>query len=65
MGGKLALSVALIPILNASLIIKQALNGNYNFAFIGLAFAASVVYAGLSLAIATRMFQNENVLIKA
>ena len=46
MGAKVALTVALIPVLNASLIIKQALNGNYNWAFIGLAFVASVVYAG-------------------
>lgn len=64
MGGKVALTMALVPILNASLIIKQALNGNYNWAFIGLAFVASVAYAGVALAFATRMFQKESVLIK-
>ncbi len=64
MGAKVALTVALIPILNASLIIKQALNGNFNWAFIGLAFVASVVYAGVALAFATRMFQKEQILIK-
>lgn len=64
MGAKVALTVALIPVLNASLIIKQALNGNYNWPFIGLAFFASVAYAGIALAFATRMFQDEKVLIK-
>lgn len=64
MGAKVSLSIALIPILNGSLIIKQALNGNFNAPFIALAFAASIGYAILSLGVATKMFQNEGVLIK-
>lgn len=60
-----AKTTALIPILNASIIIKQALSGSYDPVFIGLAFAVSVVYAALALTIATRLFQKESVLIKA
>ncbi len=64
LGAKVSLSIALVPILNGSLIIKQALNGSFNPAFIALAFAASIGYAILALWVATRMFQNESVLIK-
>lgn len=56
--------LALVPILNASLIIKQALAGSYDGAFIALAFAASAAYAAGALAFATRLFQRESVLIK-
>lgn len=59
-----AKSVALVPILNASMIIKQALNGSFDPVFIGLAFAASALYAALALAFATRLFQRESVLVK-
>lgn len=65
MDSKVSLSVALVPILNGSLIIKQALDGSYNAAFITLAFAASVAYAGIAIGLATKMFQNESVLIKS
>jgi sodium transport system permease protein len=57
--------LALVPILNAALIIKQALSGSYDPVFIGLAFAASAVYAAAALWLATRLFQKESVLIKA
>jgi sodium transport system permease protein len=56
--------LALIPILNTSLIIKQALAASYDGAFIALAFAASAVYAAGALAFATRLFQRESVLTK-
>jgi sodium transport system permease protein len=57
--------IALVPILGASVIIKQALSGSYDPVFIVLAFAGSVFWAGLALAFATRLFQKESVLIKA
>lgn len=56
--------IALVPILGASVIIKQALSGSYDPVFIALAFAGSVLWAGLALAFATRLFQKESVLIK-
>ena len=58
------LPVALVPILNAAIIIKQALNGSYNASFIALAFVASAIYAGGALLFATRLFEKESVLIK-
>ncbi len=58
-------SIALVPVLNASIIIKQALSGSYDPGFISIAFAASAVYAGIALFIATRLFHKESVLIKA
>ncbi len=57
--------VALIPILNASIIIKQAINGHYDLVFIALAFAASLGYAALALALVAYLFQKESVLVKA
>jgi sodium transport system permease protein len=65
MDAKVSLSVALVPILNGSLIIKQALDGSFSTSFITLAFAASVAYAGVAIGFATKMFQNESVLIKS
>jgi len=64
-GDNAGMGVALIPILNASIIIKQALNGTYNPTFIIVAFAASAAYAALALLFAMRLFQKESVLIKA
>lgn len=60
-----ALMIALVPVLNASIIIKQALSGTYDPAFILIAFAASVFYAAVALTFATKLFQRESVLIKA
>lgn len=64
-GTDVPLKIAFVPVLNASIIIKQALSGNYNTAFIALAFLASVVYAAIALTMATRLFQKESILIKA
>ena len=63
-GDTVSWPLALAPILNLSLIIKQALVGSYDPLFIGLAFAASALYAALALVFATRLFENEGVLIK-
>jgi sodium transport system permease protein len=57
--------LALVPVLNASLIIKQALSGTFDAGFIALAFAASALYAAGALALVTHLFQKESVLIKA
>lgn len=58
------LSVALVPVLNAALIIKQALSGTYSAAFIVVATAASILYAALALSVATHLFGRESVLLK-
>jgi sodium transport system permease protein len=57
--------VSLVPVLNATIIIKQALSGTYDPAFIVLALVASVIYAACALTIATMLFEKESVLIKA
>ena len=59
------IGAALVPILNTSIIVKQALNGSYNAAFIGVAVATSILYAAASLVFVARMFQKESVLMKA
>jgi sodium transport system permease protein len=65
LGTDVSRPVALVPVLNASIIIKLALSGTYNFSFIVLAFTASAAYACIAIAFATRLFQSESVLIKA
>ena len=64
-GSDAGLPMAFIPVLNSSIIIKQALSGSYNPAFIVTAIAASIVYAGVMLTYTTHIFQKESVLIKA
>jgi sodium transport system permease protein len=57
--------VAFVPILNAALIVKQAVARVFDPLFIGIAFAASIGYAALALLVATRLFEKEGVLLKA
>ncbi len=57
--------LALVPILNATMVLKQALSNSIDPLFLGIAVASSVVYAGLALLFATRLFQKESVLIKS
>jgi len=56
--------MALVPVLNATLIIKQGLSNSFDGVFITIAFLASAAYAALALTFATRLFQKEGVLIK-
>jgi sodium transport system permease protein len=57
--------VALIPILNAALILKQAISNTFDPVFIAIAFSASIGYAALAVTFATRLFEKESVLLKA
>jgi len=56
--------MAVVPVLNASLIIKQALSGTVDPVFMGLALATSLAYAGLAVAVCTRLFERESVLLR-
>jgi sodium transport system permease protein len=56
---------ALVPVLNAALVLKQALEGIFNPAFFALAMASSFVYALLAVAFAKTLFDRESVLLKA
>jgi sodium transport system permease protein len=56
---------ALVPITNAALILKQALENHLDPAFVAIACAASLVYAAIAVVFAIQLFQKESVLLKA
>mgnify|MGYP003349801162 CR=1 FL=1 len=60
-----AISYAVIPVLNATLVLKQALAGSFNGSFLGIAVVASITYASMALALVVKMFQKESILLKA
>jgi sodium transport system permease protein len=63
-GVELNAHLALIPVLNTSLISKEIITGTYHWKFIGLIFASSCAYAGIALGIAVKLFQREDVLFR-
>ncbi len=63
-GIELNTRLALIPILNVSLMAKEVLGGTYNWPLIGLIFASTCVYAGAALYLAVRQFHREEVLFR-
>jgi sodium transport system permease protein len=64
-GVDLTAKLALIPILNVSLLCKELIAGTYHWGFIGIIFASTCVYAGAALFIAIKMFQRESVLFRS
>ncbi len=63
-GVELNAKLALIPILNTSLVSKEILTGNYPWKFILLIFGSSCVYALAALAVAVAAFKRETVLFR-
>lgn len=63
-GVELDRRLALIPILNVSLVSKEILTGNYPWNLILLIFGSSCVYALVALFIAIRTFHRESVLFR-
>jgi sodium transport system permease protein len=59
-----SLVYAVVPVLNAALVLKQALEHSFNAPFVVLACVTSLLYAGLALWFATRLFEKESVLLK-
>jgi sodium transport system permease protein len=57
--------LALVPILNLSLVCKEMLSGVWHWDYIALIFGSSCVYAALALALAVRMFKREDVIFRA
>ena len=57
--------LALVPILNLSLVCKEMLSGIWHWHYIGLIFGSSCVYAAVALALAVRMFNREDVIFRA
>ena len=64
-GVELNTRLALIPILNTSLVSKEIVSGTYHWNYIALIFASSCVYAALALFTAVKLFQREDVLFRA
>lgn len=63
-GIELDAGLALVPVLNLSLVCKEMLSGVWHWPYIGLIFASSCLYAGAALALAVRMFNREDVLFR-
>ncbi len=61
-GIELTTKLALVPILNVSLLCKELVTSTYHWNFIMLIFACTCVYAGFALFLAVKMFQRESVL---
>jgi sodium transport system permease protein len=63
-GVELNTALALVPVLNTSLVSKEIITGTYQWKYIALIFASSSVYAAIALAIAVKLFQREDVLFR-
>lgn len=57
--------LALVPILNASLLCKELVTGTYHWNFIAIIFLSTCVYAAAALFVAVKMFQREEVLFRS
>ena len=58
-------ALCMIPIFNASQMIRGILLGDVSTANFAITTAANLVYAGIAFVIATRQFENENVLFRS
>ena len=63
-GIDLSLRLALVPVLNISLVCKEMLSGVWHWGYIVAIFGTTAVYAGFALALAVRMFKSEGVLFR-
>ena len=63
-GVELNAALALVPVLNASLVSKEIMTGTYHWNYIALIFASSCIYAAVAIAIAVKLFQREDVLFR-
>jgi sodium transport system permease protein len=57
--------LALVPILNASLLCKELVTDTYHWNFIAIIFGSTCVYAAVALFLAVKMFQREDVLFRS
>jgi sodium transport system permease protein len=64
-GIDLNLRLALVPILNLSLVCKEMLSGVWHWNYIALIFVSSCVYAAVALGFAVKMFNREDVMFRA
>ncbi len=64
-GVELTTKLALVPILNVSLLCKEIVTGTYHWDLIALIFLCTCLYAGIALFLAVKMFQRESVLFSS
>jgi sodium transport system permease protein len=57
--------LALVPLLNLSLVCKEMLSGVWHWNYIALIFGSSCVYAAIALSLAVKMFNREDVIFRA
>ena len=57
--------LALVPILNASLLCKELVVNTYHWNYIAIIFLSTCIYAGAALFLAVKMFQREDVLFRS
>ncbi len=64
-GIELNARLALVPILNLSLVCKEMLSGVWHWNYIGLIFGSSCFYSAIALAFAVKMFNREDVIFRS
>ena len=64
-GVELTPKLALIPILNTSLVCKEIITGTYHWNSIALIFVSTCVYAAAAIFLAVKTFQREDVLFRS
>ena len=64
-GVELTPKLAMIPILNTSLVCKEIMTGTYHWNTIALIFVSTCAYAGFALFLAFKTFQRESVLFRS
>jgi sodium transport system permease protein len=64
-GVELTSKLALVPILNMSLLCKELVTGTYHWNYIAIIFLSTCVYAAAALFLAVKMFQREDVLFRS
>jgi len=64
-GVDLTPKLALVPVLNTSLVCKEIMTGTYHWNSIAIIFISTCVYAGVALFLAFKTFQRESVLFRS
>lgn len=64
-GVELTPKLAIIPILNTSLVCKEIMTGTYHWNSMALIFGSSCLYAAIAIFLAVKTFQRESVLFRS
>jgi sodium transport system permease protein len=63
-GIELNYRLALVPIVNISLVCKEMLSGVWHWGYIAVIFGSTALYAAAALGLAVRMFRREDVIFR-